>query len=495
MPAVLETQRIAKSFYGVEVLSEVDFSVETGEVHGLVGENGAGKSTLCKVVAGVYTRDSGVILVDGQEADIQNPRDAHRFGIALVQQEPQLVPTLTVAENLGYARGDLPFHVSRKKLNVAAEQLMTELNASISPRAKAASLSIPDRQLVEIAKALTLNSQLIILDEPTAALSYREEQTLFDVIRRLGERGVSFIYVSHVLDEIFGLCGRVTVLRDGERVTTAEVKDISTPELVRDMVGHELAQESSERRSVSEEVVLSAHGISIDGAVNDVSFDLRSGEILGFYGLLGSGRSELLKGLFGAEPRSAGTVTLQGKPLRVRTPEEAMQQGLALITSNRREEGLMYVLTLRKNMSLTNLPQAGYGGVVVTPPRERGLARRQIDEFGINPPSPETEIEFFSGGNQQKALLAKWLTMGPKVLMVDEPTVGVDVGAKEQIYTFIDQLADQGSSVIVSSSYPPELLRLCDRTLVMDEGVVIAEFDRESADQEKLLGAALGVSG
>ena len=278
-------------------------------------------------------------------------------------------------------------------------------------------------------------------------------------------------------------------------MTTAEVKDISTPELVRDMVGHEVIQQTGKDRTVSEDVVLSVQGISIDGAVNDVSFDLRSGEILGFYGLLGSGRSELLKGLFGAEPRSAGAVTLQGKPLRVRTPEEAMQQGLALITSNRREEGLMYVLTLRKNMSLPNLSDVGYGGVVIPPARERGLARRQIGDFNINPPSPEKEMEFFSGGNQQKALLAKWLAMGPQVLLVDEPTVGVDVGAKEQIYDFIDQLVDQGCSVIVSSSYPPELLRLCDRTLVMDGGMVVAEFDRNSADQEKLLGAALGVAG
>ena len=494
MPNVLETHGIYKSFFGVEVLSGIDFEMERGEIHGLVGENGAGKSTFCKIVCGVYSKDRGDILVDGEEADITNPRDGHRFGISMVQQEPQLVPTLSVAENLGLARGNLPMHVSRGKLNAIAQELLTELDVSINPRTKASSLRIPDRQMVEIAKALTMNAQLIILDEPTAALSYREEQTLFDTIRRLRDRGVSFIYVSHVLDEIFGLCDRVTVLRDGEKVNTSYLTDITTPELVRDMVGQEVVQGTGQQRTITGEVVLSADGVSVEGAVRDVTFQVHAGEILGFYGLLGSGRAELLKGLFGAEPRSAGTVSLNGKPLRVRTPEEAMQQGLALITSNRREEGLMYVLTLRKNMSLPNLSEVSYGGVVVTDPRELTLARRQIGDFQIAPPNPETEMEFFSGGNQQKALLAKWFAMGPQVLLVDEPTVGVDVGAKEQIYYFIDQLAEQGCAVVVSSSYPPELLRLCDRTLVMDEGAVVAEFDRDNADQEKLLSAALGVS-
>ena len=494
MPNVLETHGIYKSFFGVEVLSGIDFEMERGEIHGLVGENGAGKSTFCKIVCGVYSKDRGDILVDGEEADITNPRDGHRFGIAMVQQEPQLVPTLSVAENLGLARGNLPMHVSRGKLNAIAQELLTELDVSINPRTKASSLRVPDRQMVEIAKALTMNAQLIILDEPTAALSYREEQTLFDTIRRLRDRGVSFIYVSHVLDEIFGLCDRVTVLRDGEKVNTSYLTDITTPELVRDMVGQEVVQGTGQQRTITGEVVLSADGVSVEGAVRDVTFQVHAGEILGFYGLLGSGRAELLKGLFGAEPRSAGTVSLNGKPLRVRTPEEAMQQGLALITSNRREEGLMYVLTLRKNMSLPNLSEVSYGGVVVTDPRELTLARRQIGDFQIAPPNPETEMEFFSGGNQQKALLAKWFAMGPQVLLVDEPTVGVDVGAKEQIYYFIDQLAEQGCAVVVSSSYPPELLRLCDRTLVMDEGAVVAEFDRDNADQEKLLSAALGVS-
>jgi ribose transport system ATP-binding protein len=284
------------------------------------------------------------------------------------------------------------------------------------------------------------------------------------------------------------------VLRDGEKVKTSFLKDITTPELVRDMVGQEVVQETGHQRDVTGEVVLAADNVSVEGAVRNVTFEVRAGEILGFYGLLGSGRAELLKGLFGAEPRSGGTVSLKGSPLRVRTPEEAMQQGLALITSNRREEGLMYVLTLRKNMSLPNLSEVSYGGVVVTDPRESNLARRQIGDFQIAPPNPETEMEFFSGGNQQKALLAKWFAMGPQVLLVDEPTVGVDVGAKEQIYYFIDQLAEQGCAVVVSSSYPPELLRLCDRTLVMDEGAVVAEFDRDNADQEKLLSAALGVS-
>jgi ribose transport system ATP-binding protein len=494
MPALLETQGIYKSFFGVEVLTDIEVDVDKGEIHGLVGENGAGKSTFCKIVAGVYTKDRGTITMDGEEADIQNPRDGHRFGIAMVQQEPQLVPTLTVAENLGLARGNLPLHVSRGKLNSIAQELLSELDVSLNPRVKASSLRVPDRQMVEIAKALSMNAQLIILDEPTAALSYREEQTLFDTIRRLRDRGVTFIYVSHVLDEIFGLCDRVTVLRDGEKVKTSFLKDITTPELVRDMVGQEVVQETGHQRDVTGEVVLAADNVSVEGAVRNVTFEVRAGEILGFYGLLGSGRAELLKGLFGAEPRSGGTVSLKGSPLRVRTPEEAMQQGLALITSNRREEGLMYVLTLRKNMSLPNLSEVSYGGVVVTDPRESNLARRQIGDFQIAPPNPETEMEFFSGGNQQKALLAKWFAMGPQVLLVDEPTVGVDVGAKEQIYYFIDQLAEQGCAVIVSSSYPPELLRLCDRTLVMDEGEVVAEFDRANADQEKLLSAALGVS-
>ncbi len=493
METLLEVEGLAKSFYGVPVLSDIGWQVTRGEIHALVGENGAGKSTLCKIICGIYKKDAGIIRINGRETEIANPRDGHRAGISMVQQEPQLVPTLTIAENLAMHQGKLPIHVDRRRLNGSAEETLAELGAKIRPQTLASDLSVPQRQIVEIAKALVLNSQLIILDEPTAALSYREEQRLFEVTRTLQRRGVTIIYVSHVMDEIFSHCDRVTVLRDGAKVNTHRVSRITRSELVREMVGHELTEVThDETRRILDRTVLSVEGLSLDGLVRGVSFSVHAGEILGIYGLLGSGRSELLHALFGAERTKSGTVTLNGRRVKLRTPEQAMKQGLALITANRHEEGLMLCLTLRKNTALPNLARTAVGGFVITDPGERGLVRSQIKEFHIVPADPEMQMEYFSGGNQQKALVAKWATTEPQVFLVDEPTIGVDVGAKEEIYNHLEQLAAGGSSLIVSSSYPPELLRLCDRILVMDSGEIVAEFERDQASQEKLLTAALG---
>ncbi len=483
---------LSKSFSGIRVLKDVSFDVRPGEVHALLGENGAGKSTLIKTIAGVHKPDGGTIAVDGKPVTLTTPRDAQRLGIAVVYQELLLFPELTVAENifLGHAPRKTWGGIDWRAVRARARALLDDLDShDLDVDASVGTLSVANRQRVEIAKALSRDAKLLIMDEPTAALAEADVRRLMDVVRKLRGRGVAIIYVSHRMNEIFALSDRVTVLRDGALVGTRPTSDVTEASLVAMMVGREIAQLFPKVEAKRGDVVLQLDRVSFGNRVRDVSLTLRAGEILGIAGLIGSGRTELALTIFGVTPAASGEIRLGGKTVRVDSPRKARDLGIAYVPEDRGSQGLVRPMTVAENGSMAILDKLA-SGTIIDRGRERQNALAAIERFGIRTRGPEQAVRQLSGGNQQKVVLAKWLAAEPRVIIMDEPTRGIDVGAKSEIHALMGRLAQQGLAILMISSELPEVLGMSDRVLVMNGGRIVAEFPRAEATPEAV-GAAM----
>lgn len=489
---VLEMKSITKAFPGVLALNSVEIDLRKGEVLGILGENGAGKSTLIKILAGVYQMDSGEILMEGRNVTFKNPQDANNAGIRVIYQELNTLEALTIAENifLGELNNDTPFRtVNWRMLNKMASGVLSRLDVDLNPRTVMEDLTIAEKQVVEIAKAIWKEAKILVMDEPTAALSEKDTQTLFNVIRLLKKSGHSIIYISHRLDEIFEITDRVTVLRDGNKIATVNTSETNRDELIRVMVGRELKDMYPKRKVPIGDVVLEVENLNVEDKLYDISFELREGEILGVFGLLGSGRTELVNALFGVIPKQSGRIKVNGKFVNIRNPIDARENKLGLVPLDRKNEGLALILSVKENLTLSNIEDLGTG-MLINKRNEEQKAIRWINEVNIKTPSIMTEINSLSGGNQQKVVLAKWLESGSKIMILNEPTRGIDVGAKVEIYQLMESLCENGAGIIMVSSELPEILSIADRVIVLNEGKLVAEFKQEEASQEKLMNAA-----
>jgi ribose transport system ATP-binding protein len=490
---LLEMRSIARSFGGVHALRGVDFSCQPGEVHALVGENGAGKSTLMNVLGGTYQPDSGTIALHGQPVVFRDPLAAHQAGIGVVYQEFNLIPHLDVAQNLMLHREPrTPLGLlDNRALYTRAKHLLATLDLDFDPQIPVSRLSVAQQQLVEITRALSLDAAILVLDEPTASLTRHEQERLFEVVRGLRQKGVAIVYVSHRLDEIFALSDRITVLRDGQQVGTVETAQTNRGEIVRMMVGRAQVEDLFPPPTTSKgDVLLRVERLSNPPLLLDVSFELRAGEVVGFAGLVGAGRTELARAIFGADQARDGTIVVDGRARSVRNPRDAVRAGIGLLTENRKEEGLALGLSARMNLLAVKVP--GRAGVV-SARVERHVARRLAESVRLAVQSLARPARLLSGGNQQKVVLGKWLHAGTRVLILDEPTRGIDVGAKVEVYELIRRLASDGVGVVLISSELPEVLGMSDRILVMRHGRLVAEFDRGEATEERVMHAAAGV--
>lgn len=497
MTPILELRNVKKTFPGVTALDNVSFDVFPGEVHALLGENGAGKSTLIKIISGVYKPDHGSLSVHANEVHFQTPLEAQAAGIATIYQELLLFPALTVAENIFMGHpprnrfGGVDWPTMRSK---AAEFLRSLDIFDLEPTEIVGALSIGNRQRVEIAKALSRDARLLIMDEPTAALTEADVERLFDIVRKLRKRDVGIIYISHRLDEVFELADRVTVLRDGNYVGTSPVAETSKDDLIRMMVGRSIDALFPKRKAALGDVILKVENLNRRPLTKDVSFSIRSGEIVGLAGLVGAGRSELAQAIFGVTPADSGDVLLAGQETSITSPIDAKRLGIAYVPEDRGIQGLVRPMNLRENIAMAVLDRLARANVI-NPRKEQVLARDAIKQFGIRTSSTEQVVNKLSGGNQQKAVLAKWLATDPKLLIMDEPTRGVDVGAKAEIHRLMGELVDRGLAILMISSELPEIMGMSDRILVMREGQLVAEFDRDEADQEKIAAAMMGAGG
>jgi len=500
MSYFLEMQGITKNFPGVKALNEVDLQLARGEVHVLAGENGAGKSTLMKIMTGVYKADpGGVIKVDGQAVTIKDPVHARSLGISIIYQELAVVNNLTVAENIYLAREPLNRLglIDVRKMNADAAAVLAELEMNLDPARRVGGLSIGQKQMVEIARAISYRSKLIIMDEPTASLSHHEATTLMRMVKKLAAQNVGVVYISHRLDEIFEIGDRVTVLRDGMTVDSRPISEMTREILIRKMVDRDLSQLFGVHASyASNQILMSVKGLglkrpTVQGArVSDVSFDLHKGEVLGFFGLVGSGRTEIMEMIFGSRA-SVGTISIDGKTVRIREPSQAIEQGIGFVTEDRKELGLVLGMSVRENFSLTHL--SDYCRLeVVNRKRETSACVQYIKSLDIRTPSPEQKVLNLSGGNQQKVVIAKWVARRPRILIVDEPTRGIDVGAKAEVHMLLNKLASEGMSIIVVSSDLPEVLAISDRVVVLKEGRIAGVLTRAEATQERIMLAATG---
>ncbi len=494
--AYLEFHGIEKSFPGVRALEDVSFGVGKGTCHALMGENGAGKSTLGKILAGVQTADGGRMVLDGREIAPRNPMEAREAGIAMVHQELAFCPNLSVAENL--CLGALPSAMGwlgRRRMRERAVSMLREVGADLDPDAPVGALSTGHEQLVQIAAAVGTGARVIVMDEPTSSLSVSEGENLFRLVGSLKERGITVLYVSHRMEEIFRLCDAITVLRDGRHVATQAARDVGAGGLVRQMVGRDVTflQPGHVARDLGEEV-LRVRGLCSPGKFRDVSFSLRRGEIVGMAGLVGAGRSEVATALFGLDPHATGEVAVHGRPLRLGRPWEAMAAGMGLLPEDRKRQGLVLAMNCRENTSLAVLDRMARAGFV-DGRRERGLAGGYIRRLNVRTPGMESGVAGLSGGNQQKIALAKWLARDCSVLIVDEPTRGVDVGAKAEIHGLLDELACRGLAILLISSELPEVMKLGRRVLVMRGGRIVAEVPREGLGAGHLMRCMAGVEG
>jgi ABC-type sugar transport system ATPase subunit len=490
----LSFRGITKRFPGVLALREVSFEVERGSCHALVGENGAGKSTLGKILAGVYVADEGEVQLEGQVVRALTPLAARKLGIAMVHQELAFCPNLTVAENL--CLGDLPARagwLDRRRLREQARAMLAEIEADFDVDLPIDRLSTGQEQLVQIAAALGTNARVIVMDEPTSSLSVRESERLFELLGKLKQRGITVIYVSHRLEEIFRLCDAVTVLRDGQHVATEPVATSNPERIIHQMVGRELTQYSSQhlQRPLGQEM-LRVENLSSPGKFSNLNFSLRAGEILGFAGLVGAGRSEVAQAVFGLDPAATGRVLVQGKPLRLGSVTAALEAGIGLLPEDRKRLGLVLSMNCRENTSLAVLKRLSTAGFVRRR-EERSLTQRYVDRLRVKTPSMDAPIAGLSGGNQQKIALAKWLARECAILIVDEPTRGVDVGAKAEIHHLLDELACQGLALLVISSELPEAMNLSRRILVMRQGSVAGELQRADFSQPALMRLMAGL--
>ncbi len=492
---LLELRGVTKTYGGVQALADVGFAIQPATVHALVGENGAGKSTLVKIVTGVIHPDDGELLIDGAPTRVGDPQAAHRLGIVAMYQEPTVFPDLTVAENVFAGRHPRSGvrTVDWRALRIEASRILDELGVDFGPDTPVRGLGVADRQLLEIAKALSSSARLLIMDEPTAALSPNEVENLFATVRRLRERGVAIVFISHRLEEVTLIADTVTILRDGRHVATQPAAELSHGAIVRLMVGRSLDALFPKEEAEIGDVVFRAGGLSRGGVFSKVSFELRRGEIVGLAGFVGSGRTEVARSIFGIDPLDTGRLWIEGEEFRPRSPRAALRRGLAYLPEDRLHQGLVQPMSVGKNVSMAVLPELTPGGFL-RPRRERALARRFMNQLRIKATSPAQIVRSLSGGNQQKVVLSKWLAADPKILILDEPTHGVDVGTKADVHRTISHLAAQGLTILLISSELLEVLGMSDRILVMREGRLVAEIGRAEATQERVIAAAAGVA-
>lgn len=491
---MIQMTGITKAFNGNTVLNNVEFEIAPGEIHALMGENGAGKSTLMKILTGIYTKDSGEITIKGKPVEFKNPKEAEQAGIAVIHQELNILPDLSVAENL-FLGNEKTFGKSgilkTKEMNRAAREVLLSLGLDIDVKTTARNLSVGKQQIVEIAKAISSNAEVIIMDEPTAALTDREIETLFETIRALQAKGVSFVYISHRMEEIFAICDRITILRDGSYVGVRNIKETTFDEIVQMMVGRELGGRFPDRESNIGNVKLVAKNLTRKGYFEDISFELRKGEILGIAGLMGAGRTEVVQSLFGYKKLDSGELILDGKQVKINTPQDAIKLGFGFVTEDRKSEGLILDFSVKENLGITNFKRISKNGVVNTQ-KEKSLYDSMVKRLGVRTSGPDQTVKSLSGGNQQKIVIAKWLGIEPDILILDEPTRGVDVGAKKEIYSIVNTLAENGVSIIMVSSELPEIIGMVDRVLVMHEGKLTGEVTKEEMTQEKIMHYATG---
>jgi rhamnose transport system ATP-binding protein len=493
VPAVIELIGVSKQFGAVQALRGVDLALYSGEVHALVGENGAGKSTLVKILAGVHRPDTGVMLISGQEVVFHTPLDAYHHGVAVIHQHPTLFPDLDVAENvyMGRQPRDRIGRVDWGEMYRDVDKLLRQLGVRINVRTPVRALSVADQQLIEIAKALSLDARVLVMDEPTASLSAREVDRLFTIVRQLRDQGVAIMFVSHRLDEIFAISDRITIFRDGAHVITAPASELTTEETIRYMVGRRLEALFPKEEAEIGEVILEVRNLSKTGDFRDVSFSLRRGEILGIFGLIGAGRTEVARAIFGTDRADSGNILIDGRPADIDSPSSALEQGIGYVPEDRHGQGLVLDFPISANITLPILTRVSRLGII-NRRSERQIARAYAEQLQVKAAGIRAHASSLSGGNQQKVVLGKWLATEPKVLILDEPTRGIDIGTKAEVHRIISHLATQGMAIILISSELPEVLAMADRVLVMHEGRMTGEFSREEANQEDVMFAATG---
>ncbi len=484
---LLTMKNIHKAFPGVYALNSVNFELKAGEVHALLGENGAGKSTLIKVLGGIYTADQGEILIEGSKVEIHGVRAAQANGIAIIHQELVLVPYMTVAENIFLGREPMVGKfVNSAKMNGDAQQLLDMYDMHIDAETMVGKLTIAQQQMVEIVKAISYNSKILVMDEPTSSISEKEVNFLFDTMRALTKKGVGIIYISHKMSELEQICDRVTVMRDGTYVGTEVVKETTKDKLISMMVGRELTNYYTRDYSDACEVVLKCENIADGKMARGASFELRKGEIIGFSGLVGAGRSEVMKCIFGLTKDASGDIYIDGKKVSVKSPADAMKHGIALVPEDRKLEGIYKIQDIKFNTTIEVLGQF-IKGIFVNNEKEDNITQKYIDMMSTKTPSQEQLIGNLSGGNQQKVMIGRWLATSPKILILDEPTRGIDVGAKSEIYAIMNQLAKEGMSIIMISSEMPEIINMSDRVYVMCGGKVTGCLSHKEVTQEKIM--------
>lgn len=493
---LLSARDIEKSFSGVKVLKKVNLEIRRGEVHALIGENGAGKSTLVKILTGAYQKDAGIIRYNDTEVELNSRHDAIKLGISVIYQELSLIPTLTVTQNIFLGREkDTAGILNKKSMRKKVIEIMDYYGLSVDPDAIVETLSIAQRQIVEILKALTFESSLIIMDEPTASLSSKEAESLFNIINNLKQKNVSILYISHRLEEIYRLADRITILRDGKNIAVLEKGQINPTDVIRFMIGKELVDTSGlgRMRRNDKNVVLKVNKLSCKGVFADISFEVHEGEVLGIGGLVGSGRTEVLHSIYGAKKYDSGEILFNGKPLPSSIIKN-IRAGIAMIPEDRRNQGLIPLLDITRNIAAPNYDRLSARNIWVKAKEELAFCKEAISQLDIRPNNPEIQVMNLSGGNQQKVVVGKWLMRNLKLLLVDEPTAGIDIGVKEEIYNIIEDLASKGVAVIVVSSDLKELLRVSHRIIVLRNGRIIKEFNDGFVSQEDVLKAASGIT-
>ena len=488
---LVSMEGIEKTFPGVHALNQCRFELRPGEVHALVGENGAGKSTLMKVLAGVYSKDAGHILFKGKDVEIPNPRAAQHLGISMIHQELNLMSHLTVAQNIFIGReprAGLKFFLAEKEINEKTRELLAMMHLKLDPRIKVADLTVAKQQMVEIAKALSFNSEVLIMDEPTAALTEAEIEELFRIIGQLREKGVGIVHISHRLEELKQISDRVTVMRDGRYIGTVQTEEATIDQIISMMVGRTIYETAPELpENPSQEVVLEVKNLNRGNVLKDINFNLKKGEILGFAGLMGAGRTEVARAIFGADPIDSGEIYVQGRKVNINSPGDAVEHSIGYLSEDRKRYGLTLGMDVETNIVLAAFKK--FLGVLgwVNDTKTRSMAKQFVEMLSIKTPGLQQKVKNLSGGNQQKVVIAKWLTANTNILIFDEPTRGIDVGAKSEIYKLLNDLARQGKSIIMISSELPEILRMSHRVVVMCEGRITGELDITEATQEKIM--------
>jgi ribose transport system ATP-binding protein len=490
-PTLVRMEGIEKHFPGVHALNQCRFDLLAGEVHALVGENGAGKSTLMKVLTGVYTKDAGTIHYKGREVEIPNTRTAQHLGISIIHQELNLMPHLTVAQNIFIGREPrkrIKLFLDERSLNEQVQKLFNLMNLNMDPRTKVSELTVAKQQMVEIAKALSFHSEVLIMDEPTAALTDTEIDDLFRIIRQLRESGVGIIYISHRMEELQRISDRITIMRDSCYIDTVRTKDVTIDQIISMMVGRDIFASSGPTGDKSgNETVLEVQGLKQGSTIKNVSFHLKKGEILGFAGLMGAGRTEVARALFGADPIDSGEVYVHGKKVEIRSPHDAVRVGLGYLSEDRKRFGLLVGMDVETNIAIASYKK--FRGLLgwMNRSQSKAAAEQYVESLKIKTPNVFQKVMFLSGGNQQKVVIGKWLTRNCEILIFDEPTRGIDIGAKSEIYKLLHDLTEQGKSIIMISSELPEILRMSDRIMVMCEGSITGELSRAEATQESIM--------